>query len=65
MKNEIILRTEENGIAEVIHLYDFEHLDHYYCDSINMPCYRILCGNRFYYYPKETTQIIEIKIHNN
>ena len=62
MKNEIILKTTQNyEKGEIIHLYDFEKLDHFF-DGLHA-CYRILCGNKYYYFIKSMTSIIEININ--
>ena len=61
MKNRIVLRTttwHEEG--EIVELYDFKKLDHYY-NGLHA-CYRILCGNKYYYYIKADTSIISIDI---
>lgn len=61
VKNKITLVTKNQytGEDEVITLYDFSKLDHYF-DGLKA-CYRILCGNKFYYYRKDETRIIEIE----
>lgn len=59
-KITLICKTwHEEG--EVITLFDFDKLDHYY-DGLHA-CYRILCGNKFYYYIKEDTKIVEIEVY--
>ena len=59
--NQITLISyEKYEEGESITLYDFSKLDHYY--NGKEACYRILCGNRFYYFVKSKTAIISITI---
>ena len=63
IKSKIVLisyEKEEKG--EVVELFNFTSLDHYYDTVKNHSCYRINCDGRFYYFVKIKTSIIEIKV---
>ena len=62
-KSKITLVTKNlyTGEDEVVTLYDFTKVDHYF-DGIKAN-YRVLCGNKFYYYQKDVTRIIEIEVY--
>ena len=63
IKSKITLITKNlyTGEDEVVTLYDFTKVDHYF-NGINAN-YRILCGNKFYYYQKDVTRITEIEVY--
>ena len=52
MKNKITIYVD----GEKIELYDFSKVDHY-VNSERKYSLRILCGNKFYYYPLQLTSI--------
>ena len=59
MKSKITLYVDR----EKIELYDFSKVDHYVDSNTRKYYLRVLCGERFYYYPLQLTAIGEIEIY--
>lgn len=62
MKSKITLYVCDYKCSkkEKIELYDFSKLDHCFIEGRSYV--RVLCGNKFYYYPTHLTAIGEITI---